>query len=243
MLRKGLIHLFFVAPLLLLGISVPGIPSDAGLSYRSTLYAGLRDLSVQQELFFADSLRYAVSVDELREVGWRAPAPRREGVGEFHFVTAAADTTGYAIEGRYSGMPDVLCYAARGAVVPDLPAPTWWDGVEDRPDCTPGAPQQVPGGLVGSWAMGPVGVVGCTSGGLRQLWACADATHHGALLEKRRHQAGRGPIRGAARAVSGMVGPLGGRLRPVRSVGTLVDTGPIAAVAPGQLPRLVRRTH
>ena len=157
MLRKGLIHLFFVAPLLLLGISVPGIPSDAGLSYQSTLYAGLRDLSLQQEMFFADSLRYAVSLDEIGEVGWRAPAPGREGIGEFHFVTAASDTTGYAIEGRYSGMPDVLCYVARGAAVPDLPAPTWWDGVEDRPDCTPGAPQQVPGGLSEAGLWGPWG--------------------------------------------------------------------------------------
>jgi len=150
MTKRLIIHVVFALPLVLLGWASMAPPEDAGTPYLAMLRSGLRQVATEQEVHYANNDRYATTLDELRAEGWEGFAPSTRGEGAYSLETAS-DSTGFAVQGSYSGMPDVICYSASGDEVSALPPPAWWNTTaESRPEqCTPGAPIEVPGSVEG----------------------------------------------------------------------------------------------
>ncbi len=143
-------------------------PADAGTPYLSMLRSGLREVASAQEIHYANHERYAESLERLLETGWEGYTPAVPGNGEYRLETVS-ESERVAVQGSYSGAPDVLCYLSHGEEIAALPRPAWWDPTATSPSgqCTPGAPAETAesavGGKLAYWAWPSCVLVGLLS--------------------------------------------------------------------------------
>ena len=140
-MKRALIHGVFALPIVLYAVARLGAPSDAGTPYLAMLRTGVRAVAVQQEIHFANNDRFAENVQVLIDDGWEGFSPTVAGDGTYQLVTAVDSATAtVAIQGRYTGVPEVVCYVVLGeGKVGRLPPPGWRDPASSDIQCTPGA--------------------------------------------------------------------------------------------------------